>query len=71
MVDDDRLTLLGPERVAVAGPNGSGKTTLLRSLMSTDDSICVPHAYLPQRLRFADESKSLVEALTEANPRGG
>ncbi|GAB05357.1 ATP-binding cassette domain-containing protein [Gordonia amarae] len=71
VVDDDRLTLLGPERVAVAGPNGSGKTTLLRSLMSTDDSICVPHAYLPQRLRFADESKSLVEALTEANPAVG
>lgn len=71
VVDDDRLKLLGPERVAVSGPNGSGKTTLLRSLMSTADAICVPYAYLPQRLQFDDESKSLVAALTAANPDVG
>ncbi|MBD0023362.1 MULTISPECIES: ABC-F family ATP-binding cassette domain-containing protein [Gordonia] len=67
VVDDDRLKLLGPERVAIAGPNGSGKTTLLESLIAAD-TICVPYAYLPQRLRFVDESKSLAQAITDANP---
>ena len=71
VVDDDRLKLLWPRKGCRLRTQRLGQDHALRSLMSTAEAICVPYAYLPQRLQFDDESKSLVVALTAANPDVG
>lgn len=61
------------ERVALVGPNGSGKTTLVRMLLEEevpDSGIIkfgssVKYAYLPQKIIFPDEEKTLIEAFRE------
>ncbi|GAA1481546.1 ATP-binding cassette domain-containing protein [Gordonia sinesedis] len=67
VVDDDRLRLDGPERVALVGPNGAGKTTLIRSLTRTG-RILVPWAAVPQRLAFDDPSRTVAEHLSATHP---
>lgn len=70
--DAEMLVRFG-ERVALVGPNGSGKTTLVKMLLEeeTPDSgkivfgAGVKHAYLPQRIVFEDEEKTLIEAFRD------
>lgn len=58
-----RLSIIGPERVALVGNNGIGKTMLLRSLVSE-----VPAARLPQGLAVFDEDATVVENVVVAAP---
>ncbi len=67
VIEDDRLRIDGPERVALSGRNGSGKTTLIADLLRTG-RVVVPYAYVPQRITFADDTRTIAEALTDAHP---
>lgn len=67
MLDDPRLRIDGPERVALTGRNGSGKTRLLRSIIETD-AIKVPYGFVPQLITFSDQDRSIVEELIAAHP---
>lgn len=70
----------GPERIALTGPNGAGKTTLLEAIGGAPAQrgrpaavAVVTHriretALLPQRIRFANEDATLVDAVREAAP---
>ena len=58
-----RLTVIGPERVAVTGDNGVGKTSLLRALRPD-----VPSAYLTQSRDDLDDDLSVVENVTAVAP---
>ena len=59
------------ERLAIIGPNGSGKSTLFQLLLSTIEpgsgTAKLGHglklAYLPQEVRFEDESQSALDCL--------
>ena len=77
--NDGRLTIRGPERVALTGPNGSGKTTLLRAVAGTPGDGTVPGGavvqatvgavgYLPQRLDMLDDERSVLDNVREAVP---
>lgn len=68
------LTVVGPERIAVAGRNGSGKTSLLRliagELMPLAGEIerNAHILFLDQRLTLLDRSKSLYWNYRNLNP---
>jgi ATPase subunit of ABC transporter with duplicated ATPase domains len=72
---DLRLTVRGPERIALTGPNGSGKTTLLR-LITGDQPADEGHvrrtdgriAYLSQRLDLLDDDRSVAENMAAFAP---
>ena len=65
------LEVTGGERIALIGDNGAGKTTFLRLLMGeeTPDAgyiyrgPAVRTAYLPQIVRFSDESRSMLDTM--------
>ncbi|MHA2787648.1 ABC-F family ATP-binding cassette domain-containing protein [Corynebacterium sp. S7] len=62
------LTIVGPERVRIAGPNGSGKTTLLNQIDRGEvDYVIGAHGYLRQRIEL-DPSKTVLELVLDANP---
>jgi ATPase subunit of ABC transporter with duplicated ATPase domains len=69
-LDHGPLTVAGPERIAVVGPNGAGKTTLLRAALAAARSGQPPLAagYVPQDLRFPDESRSAIDVVRTARP---
>ncbi|MYR06411.1 ATP-binding cassette domain-containing protein [Gordonia sp. SID5947] len=67
VIDDERLRIDGPERVALIGPNGSGKTTLISDLIATG-RVLVPCAYVPQRITFRDDRRSIAEAVMDTHP---
>ena len=68
---DLALTVTGGERIALIGDNGAGKTTFLKLLMcdETPDAGWVRRgptvrtAYLPQIVRFQDDSRSMVDTM--------
>ncbi|ODT70000.1 MAG: ABC transporter [Pelagibacterium sp. SCN 63-23] len=68
------LDMIGPERVAIAGPNGSGKTTLLKlltgGLTPTSGQVQLggPVALLDQQVALLDRSQSVVENFRRINP---
>ena len=68
---DLALTVTGGERIALIGDNGAGKTTFLKLLMcdETPDAGWVRRgptvrtAYLPQIVRFEDDTRSMVDTM--------
>jgi ATPase subunit of ABC transporter with duplicated ATPase domains len=75
VVRGERLTIRGPERIAVVGPNGSGKTTLIDALLGRrvvkgcDDPVThVPWGYLDQHLSGLDECASALENVRRGCP---
>ncbi|GAA3725101.1 ABC-F family ATP-binding cassette domain-containing protein [Gordonia hankookensis] len=67
VIDDERLRIDGPERIALTGRNGSGKTTLISDLIATGH-VVVPYAYVPQRIVFDDDRRSIAQAVADAHP---
>ncbi|MCR8671137.1 ATP-binding cassette domain-containing protein [Agrococcus sp. HG114] len=79
---EEQVEVRGPERIALTGSNGAGKSTLLEAIAGAarsrpDDrpgavaevARCIREtALLPQRIRFADEDATLVEAVRETAP---
>ena len=65
------LSLIGGERVALIGDNGAGKSTLIRLIMNEERpdkgflylGPTVRAAYLPQIVRFQEESRSLYDTM--------
>jgi ATP-binding cassette, subfamily F, member 3 len=69
LFEDAKIELIDQDRLAVLGPNGSGKTTLIRMLLE-DFERDEPSfkwgkrliiGYLPQDIRFADETKTIID----------
>lgn len=68
---DVSLTVTGGERIALIGDNGAGKTTFLKLLTceETPDAGWVRRgptvraAYLPQIVRFQDDTRSMVDTM--------
>ena len=70
VIVDSRLRIDGPERVALIGPNGAGKSTLIADLIG-NERIVTPYAYVPQRLRVDDPSRTIVDQVTAHHPDVG
>jgi ATPase subunit of ABC transporter with duplicated ATPase domains len=74
---DLRLSIVGPERVAITGPNGSGKTSLLRlvtgelSPLSGAVRVTPRHALLDQQVGLLDPSETIRENYLRLNPGDG
>ncbi|WJY90141.1 ABC-F family ATP-binding cassette domain-containing protein [Corynebacterium confusum] len=71
------VTIMGPEKLRIAGANGAGKTTLLRSIVGQEpklagrysvDYVLGEFGYLPQAISLP-EDKTVWEVVTEANRR--
>ena len=78
--EDVSLRVVGPERVAIAGPNGSGKTTLLHviegTLAPTEGSVRLgldagEVAFFDQHARRLRPGASVLECYRERNPAIG
>ena len=71
LFSDVSLEVTGGERIALIGDNGAGKTTFLRLLMGEETpdegyiyrGPAVRTAYLPQIVRFEDESRTMYETM--------
>ncbi|WP_026196180.1 ABC-F family ATP-binding cassette domain-containing protein [Corynebacterium lubricantis] len=64
----EELTIVGPERVRIAGPNGSGKTTLLNAIDRGEvEYVIAARGYLRQRIEL-DPTKSVLALVLDANP---
>ena len=68
VLGSELLTIVGPERVRLAGANGSGKTTFLNRIASGNVDYALPHGYLRQRITLPAD-KSVWELVTESNPQ--
>ncbi|WP_291380280.1 ATP-binding cassette domain-containing protein [Demequina sp.] len=68
------VSIVGPERIVIAGANGSGKTTLIETLLGTREPVVgtvavrVPTGYLPQRLDLLDDALSVVDNVRRRAP---
>lgn len=75
VIRDVSLDLIGPERVAIAGPNGSGKTTLLDlltgRLVPTEGTVTLggPVAMLDQQVSLLDPGETILANFRRINPR--
>ena len=74
---DLSLTIVGPERVAIAGPNGSGKTTLLKVIagelrpVSGTVRVRPNFALFDQKVSLLDPAISILSNFGRINPRAG
>jgi len=74
---DLSLTIVGPERVALAGPNGSGKTTLLKLIagelrpLAGIMRVRADFALFDQRVSLLDPATSILENFRRLNPKSG
>lgn len=74
IIRDLSLSMIGPERIAIAGPNGSGKTTLLRLIAGRMQplhgtvSVTVDFALLDQRVSVLNPEESILANFTRLNP---
>ncbi len=65
------LTVTGGERIALIGDNGAGKSTLVKLIMNQETPDAgwlqlgpsVRTAYLPQIIRFSDDSRSALDTM--------
>jgi ATPase subunit of ABC transporter with duplicated ATPase domains len=68
------MTIIGPERVVIAGPNGSGKTTLLKMIIgqmkpqSGRAELTVSFALLDQHVGLLDPTSTLHQNFMHLNP---
>jgi ATPase subunit of ABC transporter with duplicated ATPase domains len=74
-IDGFNMTVVGPQRVAIAGPNGCGKTTLLklisgelRPTVGTIELGVEQASYLDQNVAILDREKTILENFCEMNP---
>lgn len=67
VIDDQRLPMDGPERVALVGANGSGKTSLITEVIAAGH-IKVPYALVPQRIWFEDPAQTIAQYAAAAHP---
>ncbi len=71
---DLSFAMVGPERVALAGPNGSGKTTLVKLIAGQMQpalgsvSVGVDFALLDQRVSILDPERSILDNFMRLNP---
>lgn len=71
------LTIVGPERVALAGPNGSGKTTLLKLIAGElrpfvgTVRVRPDFALFDQKVSLLDPAISIRENFQRLNPKAG
>jgi ATPase subunit of ABC transporter with duplicated ATPase domains len=74
VIRDFTFSIVGPERVAVAGANGSGKTTLLKLVtgellpLRGGVAVNVPFAMLDQSVSILDPDATILDNLMRLNP---
>lgn len=71
---DLSLSIVGPERVAIAGPNGAGKSTLLKIIAGTlhpwsgTARVATDFAMFDQAVSLLDPSRTILENFRRINP---
>jgi ATPase subunit of ABC transporter with duplicated ATPase domains len=77
IVRDFSLTVIGPERIAIAGTNGSGKSTLLALITgrltpwSGRVAVHDRFAFFDQRVSLLDPAETIAENYVRLNPEVG
>ncbi|MBB5535626.1 ABC-F family ATP-binding cassette domain-containing protein [Rhizobium giardinii] len=74
IIRDLTFSIVGPQRLALAGPNGSGKTTVLKAIAGEiapfigEVAVSVPSAILDQSVSLLDRSETILANFKRLNP---